>query len=277
MRKLWVLLAVVVGFVAACGGESELDLVSSVANAADTTLSASSARVSTHTEIAGQSTDFEGVYDFANQRARLVADGTSFGMSGETEFLYDFADRLLMYIGLPEAEAAQVGASWLEMDLGAAMADAGIDADLAEIIQSQSSDPTAGLQFLRGASEVVEVGTEELRGVETRHLEVTIDLQKLVTESPEAIRDDIAKLVDLYRVDTVQIELWLDDDNRVRRFVQVIDYDDLDIPGADQDTLAGRSVSTDTEYYDFGVATDIVLPDADDTISFQELMAQFGG
>lgn len=273
MRKLAVLFLALAGLVAAACGESEVDLVADVAGAADSTFGASTARVNTQTDVAGQLVEFDGVFDFGTSRARLTADGSSFGLPGETEFVYDFGDRLVMYLGVPADQAAAVGAEWIELDLAALMAQSGIDVDLAEIIQSQSADPSAGLQFLRGATVVEEVGTEELRGVETRHLAVTISLEKLVEESPEAIRDDMATLVDLYTVETLDIEVWLDDDDRVRKYVQTIDYDDLVIPGApDMGELAGQTVTSTTEYYEFGVDADIALPDPATVVSFQDLM-----
>lgn len=272
MRKLAVLFLALTALVAAACGESEVDLVDSVAGAADSTLEASTARVTTQTDVAGQQVAFDGVFDFGTSRARLTADGTSFGLPGETEFVYDFADGLVMYLGVPAEQAATVGADWIELDLAALMAQTGIDVDLAEIIQSQSADPSSGLQFLRGASAVEEIGTEELRGVETRHLAVTISLAKLVEESPEDIRDDMQALVDLYTVETLDIEVWLDDDDRVRKYVQTIDYDDLEIPGADLGELAGQTVTATTEYYEFGVEADIVLPDPSTVVSFEDLL-----
>lgn len=273
MRKLAALFLALTGLVAAACGESEVDLVASVAGAADSTLEASTARVTTQTDVAGQLVTFDGVFDFGTSRARLTADGASFGLPGETEFLYDFGVGLVMYMGVPAEQAAAVGAEWIELDLAALMAQSGIDVDLAEIIQSQSADPSSGLQFLRGASAVEEIGTEELRGVETRHLAVTISLEKLVEESPENIRDDMRTLVDLYTVETIDIEVWLDDDDRVRKYVQTIDYDDIEIPGApDMGELAGQTVTATTEYYEFGVAADIVIPDPATVVSFEDLL-----
>ncbi len=278
LRK-FALLVVAVLALASCGGESELDLVSQVSGAAGATLGAETARASFTTSTLGQEITFDGVFDFADRAGKFTAPASAMGFgTGDTTFLYDFSDGMVMYIALPSGFQAQVGAAYLTMDLGAAMAQAGIDADMAEIIQSQSSDPTSGLQFLRGASEVTEVGTEVIRDTETRHLQVTVDLAKLVENTPESARDDMAKLVDLYTVDTLPIEVWLDDQDRVRRFRQEIDYSTFQLPGnPDLGAMAGQTQTIDVEYYDFGTPVDVQFPSDDETMSFQEFIAKASG
>lgn len=263
----------------ACGGESELDLVSQVSGAAGSTLGANSAKTSFTTTGLGQEITFEGAFDFDAKKAKLTAPASSMGFgAGDTTFLYDFNDGLLMYIALPPEVEARIGAPWLEMDLVAAMAQAGVDADVAEIVQSQSSDPTSGLQFLRGASEVTELGTEVIRGTETRHLEVVVDLDKLVEQTPESARDDMRKLIDMYTVDTLPLEVWLDDDDRVRRFRQEIDYSTFELPGnPDLGPLEGQTTTVEAEYYDFGTPVDVQLPADGETVTFQEFMAKVSG
>lgn len=264
---------------AACGGESELDLVSQVSGAASSTLEANSAKTSFTTTGLGQEITFEGAFDFDAKKAELTAPASSMGFgTGDTTFLYDFNDGLVMYIALPPDVEARIGAPWLEMDLVAAMAQAGIDADVAEIVQSQSSDPTSGLQFLRGASEVTELGTEVIRDTETRHLEVVVDLEKLVEQTPESAREDMRELIDLYTVDTLPLEVWLDDDDRVRRFRQEIDYSTFELPGnPDLGPLEGQTTTVEAEYYDFGTPVDLQLPAAGETVTFQEFMAKVSG
>lgn len=263
----------------ACGGESELDLVSQVSGAPGSTLGTGSARTSFTTTGLGQEVTFEGVFDFEARRAELTAPASAMGFgTGDTTFLYDFGDGLVMYIALPPQLQLQTGAPWIEMDLGAAMAQVGIDADMAEIIQSQSSDPTSALQFLRGASEVTELGTEVIRGTETRHLEVVIDLDTLVEQTPEPARDDMAKLVELYTVETMTAQVWLDDEERVRRVRQDLDYSTLELPGdVDLGPLEGQTQTIEVEYYDFGVDVDVQLPAPGETISFEEFAAGLGG
>lgn len=278
MRQITALLVAIVTLTA-CGGGSEVDLVTQVSGAGSTTLETDSARTSFTSETLGQEVSFEGVFDFAAQRAELTADAGAMGLgSGETTFLYDFSDRVLMYIGLPDQATTQIGASWLEVDLVAVMTEAGVDADLAEIIQAQSSDPTSGLQFLRGASSVTEVGTEEVRGTPTRHLEVVVDLAQLVEETPEPARDEMAELVELYTVDSLPLEVWLDDDERVRRYRQEIDFSTFELPGdVDLGPMAGQTSTIVAEYHDFGIEVDVELPRPADTITFEDFRAIAGG
>lgn len=271
MRKLAVLLVAVVALTAC--GESEVDLVSSVQQAASSTFDARSARVSFTTETMGQEMTLDGVFDFADKVAEVSGDGTSFGMGGETTFLYDFSDSLLMYMSLPPEAQAELGGSWLELDLAEAMVQAGIDVDLAAVIQAQSSDPTSALQFLEGAETVTEVGQEELRGTETTHYEVVVNLQKTVDAADPAVRDDMQTLVDLYTVETIPMEVWIDDDGRVRKFVQTIDYDTFELPGdIDLGPLAGTTSTVSAEYYEFGTPVDVSFPDPADTVTMADLM-----
>lgn len=256
-------------------GESEVDLVTQVRGAGMSTLSVDSAGVSLTTETLGEEMTLDGVFDFVEKRAQLTLTGESFGIGGDTEVRYDFGDSVVMYVALPSESVATGGAGWLELDLAEALAQAGLDVDLAAIIQSQSSDPTSALQYLAGAETVTEIGTEEVRGVETTHYEVVVSYPKMVANAPEAIRADLQKLVDLYTVDTLPMEVWIDDEDRVRRFSYVIDYDTIEFPDAmDVGPLAGTTASVAAEFYDFGIPVDVILPDPADTVTVAALRAQ---
>lgn len=272
MRKLAALLVTVLAFTAC--GESEVDLVANVQHAAAATFDAQTARVSLTTETLGQEITLDGVFDFADKVAEVTGDGSSFGMAGTTTILYDFSDSLLMYVSLPPEAQAELGGSWLELDMAEAMVQAGIDVDLAAIIQAQSSDPTSALQFLEGAETVTEVGQEELRGTETTHYEVVVNLQKTVDAADPAVRDDMQTLVDLYTVETIPMEVWIDDDGRVRKFAQTIDYDTFELPGdVDLGPLAGTTSTITAEYHDFGTPVAVSFPDPADTVTMADLMA----
>jgi hypothetical protein len=273
LRIRSLILLLVVALAAAACGESEVDLVSETQAAAESTVEEGTAGVAFTTEVMGQTASFEGAFDFDERRAQLSADGASFGFPGQLDVVFDYADGAVMYLAVPDDLRSQLGGkSHLSIDMADAMAQAGIDADLGEIIGAQSSDPTSGLTVLRGASEVEELGTEEVRGTETRHLRVTVDLDKMVEESPEAVRDDMQTLRELYTKDSVVVDVWLDDDDRVRRYTQTTDYDDLELPGDASQTMAGQSMTITTEYFDFGREVDISLPDPADTASMADLL-----
>ena len=276
IRSLILLLVVAVS-AAACG-ESEVDLVSETQAAASSTVEDGTAAVAFTTEMMGQTSSFEGVFDFEERRAKLTADGAGFGIPGELDVVFDYSDGAVMYLAVPEELRGQLGGkSHLSMDMADALAQAGIDADLGEIISAQSADPTAGLTVLRGASEVEELGTEEIRGTETRHLRVTVDLDKMVEESPEAVSEDMQALRELYTSDTAVVDVWLDDEDRVRRYTQTTDYDELDLPGDAAQAMAGKSMTITTEYFDFGREVDIALPDPADTASMSDILQGQGG
>lgn len=89
-------------------------------------------------------------------------------------------DGKAVYMRFPEELAAGLpgGKRWARIDLAALSSQAGIDV-AALSAQFNSSDPLANIALLTGAAgEVTEVGTEDVRGISTRHLRMTVDLQR---------------------------------------------------------------------------------------------------
>jgi hypothetical protein len=207
-----------------------------------------------------------GAIDGANGRAHLTADlsGTMGGRSQSTtiEALYD-GDAI--YVKAPFV-ADLVGKPWVQVtspQLGS-LAD--------QLGGGLQGDPGSFLELLEGAGgPVTTVGTEDVRGVPTRHVRVDLDVAKLLDRSAgerrQELRDQLARRgVDLAELAPLPAEAWIDDDGYVRRFSVSFDLAEVGKlrPGAD-----ARGVVTETiELYDFGAPVEIAVPAASEVATF---------
>lgn len=193
------------------------------------TLGAQTARVSltsTVTSQLGGSPDVAtetGVVDFGNRRATLTL--TLQGVSVEKRVVESAA-----YVKQPGLEPRP----WLKFELGKLVPVATAQIELL----AQATDPSGGLDFLKGVSNVVrQLGTERVRQVETRHFQATVDLERVI---PEAAASQQLRPV---------VDVWVDDHNLVRR----LRYE----------TAADPKQVIVEELYDFGVAVEVTAPPAD--------------
>src|SRR5437016_7599228 len=172
-------LAAATGLVLAAAGASGPAAVTVVTRSASSTSSARSARVSMTVVIksssgplaAGRSLQSDGAVDFAGRQAtfRVTTD------SGNIDAVIDGT---VVYEHIPQLAPAVGGKTWLKIDLKTVGQLVGVPG-LSSVFQSQPSDPTQALAYLRGASsQIATVGHEEVRGVRTTHYRATVDLNK---------------------------------------------------------------------------------------------------
>jgi hypothetical protein len=284
MRRVGVALAVVlvVGLLGGCGKRT--NAVQTVAGAATKTTEAHTAKVSMTMKsdsgpFANGVTE-EGGFDFGNRRGRFGFDMAQFGIpgaQGKVEAVFDFSAGLVMYIRMPQLAPELGGKEWMKIDASALGKASGVDFN--SIIQNQSSDPTSGLQQLRGATEVTKVGSEVLRGATTTHYRLVVDLDKAVQQTPEAGRAAMQKLMELYTVKTLPAEVWIDGQGRARRYRTTIDTATLKLPAELQtkaNPFTGKLTMT-MEYFDFGAAVDATPPPADQVTDMNDLLAGVSG
>lgn len=110
-------------------------------------------------------------------------------------------------------------AGWLRIDMG----DAGLGDAFGGAGGGATGDPSAFLNYLRGADDVEIVGTEEVNGAETTHFRGTLDLAAMAAELPKDERHDASAHLDelerqLGDVRTT-FDAWVDGDGVPRRFV----------------------------------------------------------
>lgn len=261
---------------AACGGAEALSPEAAVAEAATKSQEAGSSRVSlelTMTGIAPEPLTItgEGIQDPEQQLAGFtmdlsqVAGLTGGGVDlGEIEMVLD---RSTLYMRLPFLEAADLK-PWIEVDLEAIAEQEGLD--LPSLQQLGQADPALTFAYLRAASDdTQEVGQEDVRGVETTHYRVTVELARVADLVPEEQREEtraaVQALIEATGLETVPVDAWIDGDGLIRRMD--LGYEDVEVgPGKKGD------MSMSMELYDYGVAVDVELPPSDQVMSFEELL-----
>jgi hypothetical protein len=158
---------------------------------------------------------------------------------------------------------------WIRFDLQALGEEAGLDFDQLMQLGSQS-DPSQALAYLRAASDdIQEVGSEEVRGVETTHYRMTVDLARVAAAAPpaqrEALQAQVDELIEKSRIQNVPTDVWIDEDGLVRR--QRLTYENMAFaPGVHGD------MTMTMELFDFGVDVEVDPPPASQVVDLQELL-----
>lgn len=181
-------------------------------------------------------------------------------------------DGLVVYVRVPFLqEISPALGPWISLDLREAGAQQGLD--VAHLTQfGAQSDPARALAYLRAASDDLEtVGTEAVRGIETTHYRMTVDLARVAEAAPSAERDalraQMERLQELSGVEQVPTEVWVDGDGLVRR--QTLTYQDMRFaPGQEGD------MTMTMELYDFGADVDVEPPPADDVTDIGALLGR---
>ena len=263
------------------GGESATPTpLAAVVQAADKTSAVGSPRASFEIMMTGLTPEAltmtgEGVFDSSRRQGRMTMDMSEFAAGsgqdlGEAEFVYD---DFVMYMKFPVLQQAQPGLKpWVKFDLRELGKQQGFD--LGQLSQFNQNEPSQALQYLRAASgDVQEVGREEVRGVETTHYGMRVDLRKVISQAPaeqrEQLRATIDQLVEQSGVETVPTEVWIDDDGLARRMR--LTYNDMRFaPGQ-----VGDMVMT-MDLYDFGIEVDVEAPPKKQVTDIQKLIDQGG-
>jgi hypothetical protein len=223
----------------------------------------------------------DSAFDFDSRRATMNVDGSKFGAPeiGTIEAVVDYANGLVMYMKFPPQLSSELGGKqWVKFDVGSLLKQSGLNVDLSALTQGQSADPTSGLAMLRGADTVVTVGTEAIRGTETTHYKLVVNLDKAIADAPESQRDALSKLASVYTIHTFPVDVWLDSDGRVRRLEQTIDPSSVHLPPGTPaaDNPFTSPITTTFEMYDFGSPVDVKIPPADQTTDLSQLLKNAG-
>ena len=264
LLRVWIGVLLATGALAlsACGAE---DVPSEdIAQAAQTTMDAGSSRMQIETTVPladGQTFEMvgEGIADMAAQRGQMTFDLSALpGGEGEMEILFD---EFVMYMRMPQLQRElPFGVEWIKADLQEVGESAGID--FAQFSQ-MGNDPTKQLDYLRAAGDIEREGEEEVRGVPTTHYSGTTDLREYPELVPEAEREAAQKSVDaLLELGTpaeTPFEVWLDEDDLVRRMRMKIA-----MPQAGG--LEPAQTEMEYEFYDFGVEVDVDFPSGNDVM-----------
>ncbi|MGH9036672.1 MAG: hypothetical protein ACRD0O_12995 [Acidimicrobiia bacterium] len=186
-----------------------------------------------------------------------------------------------VYMRFPADLAAGLpgGKDWARLDLAALSSEAGIDV-AALAAQFNSSDPLANIAHQTGAAgEVTEVGTEDVRGISTRHLKMTVDLQKATEQvtsklsgpNAERLKAAVTQAATTVGVTQLPIEAWIDADGLPRRLVYEMDLSKAKVPGAEGAPATGTA-KVSMEFFDFGEDVNVSVPAPENTFDLAELL-----
>lgn len=131
---------------------------------------------------------------------------------------------------------------------------------------SLQSDPGSFLTFLEGAGGPVKtLGTEDVRGVATKHVSVQLDVKKLFAKAAGSKRQKIEQHLSQHGISLADVgplpaEAWIDQDGFVRRLTVSFDLAQL---GKVHKGMKATGVITETiELYDFNKPVDVAIPPA---------------
>jgi hypothetical protein len=113
-------------------------------------------------------------------------------------------------------------------------------------------------------TDVEALGDEDVRGVPTTHYTGVVDLESLAKKDP-ALKGTIDQLVAQTGLRSIPVEVWVDDENFVRRMKQSFEGATFG-PGMQLD------MTMTTELYDFGSDVNVEVPPPDEVVDFSELM-----
>jgi hypothetical protein len=210
----------------------------------------------------------EGLFQTDPTRGRMTMDLTEFGRAaeqelGEAEFI--FADTVLymrfpaLSRALPEVEP------WIRFEAEQFASDR--ELGLGQLSQLAQGDPSQTLDYLRGAGEnVKEVGEEEVRGAETTHYRTRIDLDRVAEEAPEQ-RRAVQRLIEMSGLKEVPTDVWIDEDDRVRRLQ--LAWDDVRFVDRQE-----TDMTLTTELFDFGVEVDVEPPPREEVTDIGDLLGR---
>jgi hypothetical protein len=151
---------------------------------------------------------------------------------------------------------------WIAVD-----APSGSNAFSSPFALGSQSDPTKALAYLeKVSSDVREVGSESIRGVDTTHYTATVDLGKALEQNkdvPSGLRDSVKELAGLFG--NIPADVWIDGDGRLRRLSLQLDLSEMFRGfGPSGSTGADHVVITETlDLYDFGTPVNVEAPPAD--------------
>jgi len=183
------------------------------------------------------------------------------------EQVFDFGRHPILYMRFPFMTQSLPGnKQWIRIDLqlvGEAMG-----MDFSQLMQGTQSNPAQQLDYLRAVSgDLKEIGTEQVRGIQTTHYRATVDLRKYPELVPEDQREStqatIDQLVKLTGLTTYPVDVWVDSKQLVRRMA----FDQSFKTGAGK-----MSMQMSVDYFDFGKPVEVLIPPRSQTADFSELI-----
>jgi hypothetical protein len=140
---------------------------------------------------------------------------------------------------------------WVKLDLGQLAQQRGIDLSS---LANASPTPASALSYLRGSSNVQQLGHESVGGVDTTHYKVTVDLERAAARSTGSVRESLKRVIQTSGDKKLPIGVWVD----AKGYVRKVHYQ--------QREAAGRSVAITMNLHDYGAPVAIKPPPADSVV-----------
>jgi hypothetical protein len=245
---------------AGCSGGSPQDLLDRAPDALD---EAGTSRFEMQVTAVGQGVDSTfgatGEQDLVDGTLRMTTDlgldatRTETVVLGETIYLR--SPLFELFTGDPER--------WVRIELEDAGQAGGLDVDA---LVEGNTGPAALIQQLRGAADdIEELGSEQVRGVDTRRLRVVVDTDRAIEQSPAEVREQLRAFAETSGLPaTYPMEVWIDDDALIRRVRTVVEVED--------ETAGPVTHETTLELFDFGLPVDIAAPDEAEVVDLRILL-----
>lgn len=164
----------------------------------------------------------------------------------------------------PVGRLAELGDGWGRIDLSEIST-----TEIANAAGSQASDPSVYLDIISRGTDVEDLGTETIDGVDAHGLAATVTYADMIDAQgmdPEQVREQMAGgagsagdtegVVEAMLAMEIPIEVWVDDDDLVRRISLDLDMTSLvgQTAGIGEDILGGTSMvmSMTMEFSDYG-------------------------
>ena len=205
---------------------------------------------------AGSKVVFDGTFDFSQRAGEYSTSLSALGVPGNEKVRGLLLNGAVL-LGLnalrnePGFESVPEGKEWLKIDPAVV--------GTSEVVQR---DPSSSLDALRGATgRVTRVGTDNVRGVDTTHYRVTLDLAKAISNAPEAQRDRVETSVIALGTRSVPADVWIDKKGRVRKLRLRLKGGTVTTPG-----------SVEFEFFDLGTHVAVPEPDPNSVVDLGDIV-----
>ncbi len=143
-------------------------------------------------------------------------------------------------------------------------------------MQGAQAAPTRQLVYLRGvAGSVDKLGTGKVRGKQTTHYRAVVDLNKAAAKGGPKTQRACGEIERQLGTSELPVEVWLDGQGRVRRFLMSVTTPVSDTSSTGTDHHKARAKTTIVEeFYGFGTPVEVNPPPSDQTADLSELTTQ---
>lgn len=228
------------------------DAVEVLHQAADALVSAGSSKARTSMEMATGGTRVtirgEGVYDYRVRMGQLkvLLPQDPAGRSEHRPITELLAPGALF---MKNRGAGVPADKWVRVDTGT-LSDG-------NLVTGGVTDPFLAAEVLQGARTATYVGRTEVAGAAVRHYRGVADLRVAAQGASAANKGPLAAAAKGFATARVPFDVYLDDEGRIRKVRHRFSF----VNGQQKGTVA---VASTTLLYDFGVATDVRLPQDQD-------------